>query len=830
MSSNVIDFGIDLGTTNSAVAKFIKGKIQVFKNYRQKEITPSVVQIDEKGEIIVGERAYENLVYDKENTIGGFKRWIGTQQVKRFVRSKRTMSPEELSAEVLKSLKQTVNRSLPDQLVNTSVITVPCNFETIQCEATNRAAKLAGIEFAPLLQEPIAAAFAAGFFEKLPEGYLAVYDLGGGTFDIALLSVREGILSIVTSTGDNWLGGTEFDWKIVEEIVFPALKSEYNLSDLSCSLKKYESSIIAVSKTSAEDAKIELSERENTEIIIHSAKESLKDKDGRVIDMRIPITRKRYENLIESYVEKTIYFFNKVLKEQKLNSSDIEQLILVGGPTFTPYIRKRLKEEFNIHTDYDIDPMTIVAQGAALFAHTQFIPESLYKKSPDKIFINLKYNPVTTSTEAPVGGKVELENRDLNIIIERTDGGWQSGMLELKDGFFYTKVNLIQGKENLFQIKVIDNKGNPIPAEPSEFSILQGVSVDNPPMPHSIGVKLEDGAFDRHFERGTPLPAKSTKKYSATISVLPGSSKELLIQFYEGEFENAEHNRHLGKLKIPGSEIDRKIEVGDPINVTMHINESRSITAKAYIEKLDKTFSDVLKEKVSPKPDLNLLKRELENIETKKLEIDQEKERVQDKQIIQELDSLNLDSIIDETEHDIAAAEGGDPGAVEKASRRLKDLGGYLNQQEKLIAFPKAVAEFNELLKSCQELVNAHGTEEEKRQFDMLKKEAEESIKEKNIKKLEENKELLSMLFWAITFRIDDFWIYQFNSIYGRSVDITFQDGQRAKELFSEGILAMRRNDIEPLKSIVMELWKLMSKEDKSKAGVPPDFESHIRK
>ncbi|NVM54784.1 MAG: Hsp70 family protein [Candidatus Helarchaeota archaeon] len=829
MSSNTIDFGIDLGTTNSAVAKFIKGKVKVFKNYRQKEITPSVVQIDEKGEIIVGERAYENLVYDDENTAGGFKRLMGTQQVKRFVRSKRTMGPEELSSEVLKALKQTVTRSLPDQLVNASVIAVPCNFETIQTEATNRAAKLAGIEFAPLLQEPISAAFAAGFLEKLPEGYLAVYDLGGGTFDIALLSVREGILSIVTSAGDNWLGGTEFDWKIVEEIVFPTLKREYNLPDLSRSLKKYKS-IIAVSKASAEDAKIELTERENAEIIIHSAKESLKDKDGRIIDMRIPITRKQYENLIEDYMEKTIYFFKKVLKEQKLDSSDIEQMILVGGPTFTPYIRKRLKEEFNIYTDYDIDPMTIVAQGATLFAHTQFIPESLYKKSPDKIFINLAYNSTTTSTEAPIGGKVELENRDLNVIIERTDGGWQSGMLEIKSGAFFTKVNLIQGKENMFRIKVIDKKGNPISAEPSEFSIIQGISVDNPPLPHSIGVKLEDGTFDPHFERGAPLPAKSTKKYFSTKSVLPGSSEEFLIQFYEGEFENANHNRHLDELKISGNDVDRKIEVGDSIDVTMYVNESRLITAKVYVEKLDKTISGVLKKKPSPKPDLNLLKGELENIKNKRVKIDQEKEQIQDNHIVQELDSINLDSIIVETERDIAAANGGDPGAVEKASRRLKDLGGYINQQEKLIAFPKTVAEFNELLKNCQGLINIYGTEEEKRQFDILKKEAEESINEKNIKKLEENYELLSMLFWTISFRIDDFWIMQFNSIYDQSENITFLNGQRAKELFSEGTLAIQRKDIESLKSIVMELCELMSKEDKSRAGVPPGLESHIRK
>src|SRR3989338_8345146 len=183
MNRRTIDFGIDLGTTNSEIACMEKGEVRVFKNYKREEFTPSVVRIDEKGTIIVGRNAYKRLEDDHNNTVAEFKRWMGTQQAKEFKATGKRMIAEELSAEVLKDLKITAKSNLPNEEdISAAVITVPCNFEIVQCEATQRAAKLAGIKHAPLLQEPIAASIAYGFLEKMPKGYWIVFDLGGGTF------------------------------------------------------------------------------------------------------------------------------------------------------------------------------------------------------------------------------------------------------------------------------------------------------------------------------------------------------------------------------------------------------------------------------------------------------------------------------------------------------------------------------------------------------------------------------------------------------------------------------------------------------------------------
>ena len=276
MSRRTIDFGIDLGTTNSEISCMENGEIRVLKNYKREEYTPSVVRIDEKGTIIVGRKAYERLIDDPDNTVGEFKRWMGTRQVKDFKLSGRKLTPEELSAEVLKDLKITAKANLaPDEEVQCAVITVPCNFEVVQCEATQRAAILAGIKYAPLLQEPIAASVAYGFLQKMPKGYWIVFDLGGGTFDVALMSAKEGRLSVVDHCGDNYLGGKDFDWKIVENIIHPILKKEFDLPNLGRT-EEYKG-LNAVLKSASEEAKIELSVREHTNIVVHPL-ETIKDR------------------------------------------------------------------------------------------------------------------------------------------------------------------------------------------------------------------------------------------------------------------------------------------------------------------------------------------------------------------------------------------------------------------------------------------------------------------------------------------------------------------------------------------------------------------------
>ncbi len=215
MPRTTIDFGIDLGTTNSEIAVLDKAHVRVVRNSFHDEATPSAVRIDPRGTVIVGKLAYNQRVADHKNTHIQFKRLMGSQQMLTFHASGRMMRPEELSAEVLKSLRQDATRELGEE-INAAVITVPALFEIPQCDATRRAAELAGIAISPLLQEPIAAALAYGFQAENLDGFLFVYDFGGGTFDASIIRSVDGRLTVVDHAGDNFLGGKDCDEKLVD--------------------------------------------------------------------------------------------------------------------------------------------------------------------------------------------------------------------------------------------------------------------------------------------------------------------------------------------------------------------------------------------------------------------------------------------------------------------------------------------------------------------------------------------------------------------------------------------------------------------------------------
>ena len=220
MSRTTIDFGIDLGTTNSAIAVLKDVTPEIIKNNDDQDVTPSAVGYDKSGHLFVGSRAKSMTIDKPRDSYGEFKRLMGTNNVYKFQSSGLIKNPEELSAEILKSLRGDVIRTLAEEIV-AAVITVPAAFELHQCDATRRAAELAGFKGSPLLQEPVAAALAYGFQTDTEKSYWLVYDFGGGTFDAALIKAEEGMINVVHHGGDNFLGGSDIDWAILEDLILP---------------------------------------------------------------------------------------------------------------------------------------------------------------------------------------------------------------------------------------------------------------------------------------------------------------------------------------------------------------------------------------------------------------------------------------------------------------------------------------------------------------------------------------------------------------------------------------------------------------------------------
>jgi molecular chaperone DnaK len=286
MSRTTVDFGIDLGTTNSAIALLSGTNQEVIKNNINNEITPSAVFIDKRGQVQVGERAKSQQEDERaaDDVYLEFKRLMGTDHQYKFRTSGRAMKPEELSAEVLKSLRGDVQQRFGEDM-QACVITVPAAFEQKQCAATRMAGELAGFSQCPLLQEPVAAALAYGFQMEVKKEYWLIYDFGGGTFDAALMRTEDGSITVVNHGGDNHLGGSDIDWAVVEQLVIPQLAEQYNLPGFSRGNQRWRT-VLAAIKRHAEIAKIQLSRSAVSHIEVH-----FEDADKEAIDIDIELKR-----------------------------------------------------------------------------------------------------------------------------------------------------------------------------------------------------------------------------------------------------------------------------------------------------------------------------------------------------------------------------------------------------------------------------------------------------------------------------------------------------------------------------------------------------------
>ncbi len=325
LSRTTVDYGIDLGTTNSVIAVLDSTEAEVIRNNDGSEFTPSVVYLDRRGDFVVGRGAFERLAMDPGNTIAEFKLQMGSDHTYTFERDGRVMTPEALSAEVLKSLRADVQQRKGEDL-RAAVISVPAAFELPQCDATRRAAELAGLAFSPLVQEPVAAAMAYGFQDEGEKAFWLVYDLRGGTFDAAVIQLRDGLIQVVNHEGDNHLGGKLIDWAIVEQLLVPAVKEQCSVEDFRRGNAKWQVAFAKL-KWNAEKAKIQLSRADRAEILIDNL---LTDANGASVAFETTLKRNDVERLMDPFVARTIDISRKVLADKALAPEDVGKVISGG--------------------------------------------------------------------------------------------------------------------------------------------------------------------------------------------------------------------------------------------------------------------------------------------------------------------------------------------------------------------------------------------------------------------------------------------------------------------------------------------------------------------
>jgi molecular chaperone DnaK (HSP70) len=343
--------GIDLGTTNSEIAIYRNGRPELLSDHRGRVILPSVVGLSETGELLVGEEARNQFLLYPERTVRSIKRRMGSDVRVRL--GDREYMPQEISAIILSRLKEIAQRRL-GRPVRKAVITVPAYFSDTQRQATREAGEIAGLEVARIINEPTAAALVYEAAHNQGKRIL-VYDLGGGTFDVSVVRIEEGVVEVISSHGNNHLGGDDFDHKLVEHVLdHLKIKHGVDVSDRPPAMARI--------LRGAETAKKHLSDHPYARI----EEEYLVEHDGKPVNLDLEVSRVEYEEMITPFIEETLGAIHIALESASLTSSQVDEILLVGGATRTPLIWRRLVEAFGKEPRGEVDPDLCVAMGAAI--------------------------------------------------------------------------------------------------------------------------------------------------------------------------------------------------------------------------------------------------------------------------------------------------------------------------------------------------------------------------------------------------------------------------------------------------------------------------------
>ena len=837
---NKIDYGIDLGTTNSAIARMENGVPTIKKSDTLKDTIPSCVHFNKRQDILVGDTAFNVMKNDnaralktfeqgKTNSFIEFKRTMGTTHTYECSNMNKDFSSEELSSEVLKKLKSFIQ----DENISSIVITVPAKFLNPQNEATMKAAKLAGFKHVELLQEPVAAATAYGLDTKKKDGFWLVFDFGGGTFDAAILKSEEGILSVKDTDGDNWLGGKNLDEAIVDQIIIPNLQKNFSIDGILNDSIQKEVLRNAV-KAYAEEAKIQLSFKDSHNILSNLGDLPFEDENGNEPEIDVLITQKDMENALAPIFQKAIDITKELLKRNNLKGSDLGALILVGGPTYSPILRRMLKEQVTDKVDTSVDPMTVVAKGAALFASTISVSEEVKETTRDKtkLQLDIKYEATTVELDEMVNLKVLKEKttgtfpEKIYADVVRFDGAWSSGKKLIGEKASIVDVLLVEGRSNSFEINAYDEEGNKLECQPNQFSILQGIGgLDGMQvLPYHIGI-AKFFAFEgkdlfepvKGLEKSKKVPATGVRNGLKTRSAIrPGMINDVIrIPIYQGDF-NAEGtnpilNNFINEIVITGESLPALLPEGSDVDITIKVDRSQMMQFSAYFPLLNHTEELQVDIKSTKPPTENELTKEISKAK-------KTAEKVNATDVSERLNSLE-----EQLENDKGSADG-KMKILDSLRKELLKLDGA----EKTAEWPKVEQDLKDAFYDLEDLVGKIKENSDTEDLNMekvethiqeYKKSIEQVIKDKNTK---EAKHLISEI-GSLDFNLR-------NAVTGNAMDVQFlkhidsdfnsyhwKDKNKARQLVNQGLQLATSGQTTAIRPILIQIIALMPEDEKPK-------------
>ena len=577
--------GIDLGTTNSAICLYDGRETRVLKSPEQSDVTPSAICVDRRGRRYYGRRAYELAPVNATNSATLFKRYMGTSKQFTFEATGETLTPEECSAEILRVLFGYLPEEIRSDPDIATVITVPAAFNQGKKDATLEAARLAGIGRVMLMQEPVAAVMSV-MKQDDGEKLFLVYDLGGGTFDISAAQCTGRRVSLLAQGGKEMCGGRDWDRAIYTQVVEPWLRQRFNLpaDQANPDLQR----IRRLALLAVEQAKIELSSAPDSAIRMDEERMNVVDLDGREVYLDIPLTRTGLDALIRPQIDETVEVTRETLAAAGLSCKDVGQIVFVGGPSAYAPLREKVSEALGIPQGTAVNPMTAVAEGAAIYGESVDWADARHgrKASVEGIAgqrVSVNYEARTTGDSGRVaimvkgGGEVSAELTSL-------DTGWLSGRVTVS-GRGILHAPLTRMGENAFRLDIYDAGGALLPLEEDRVVITRTLaSVETIPASHAIAVKALDGVGGRPVpvylvEKNEALPKRGSVTFHAGEKLVAGSSGALVFSLWEGEIrEPIEDNRYIGTFRIPGSSFySGVIPVGAELICEYEMSESGTL-------------------------------------------------------------------------------------------------------------------------------------------------------------------------------------------------------------------------------------------------------------
>lgn len=595
-----IIYGIDLGTTNSALTRFANGKAHVVKNSNQSDTTPSCVSFPRPGKVVVGAKARTQLEKDymmaftRDSyvpvTFIEFKRLMGTDHVYECKNFDGELTPEVLSSEVLKSLR----RDVLDDDVKTAVITVPAMFSNTQKDATKRAARIAGFDYVELIQEPVAASVAFGLGSKMKNAYWLVFDFGGGTFDAALMRIQDGVMQAVDTAGNNRLGGKDIDAAIVEEIFIPYFKENFSIDRI---LANKGREFRDMWKAKAEETKIQLSFNKVYEVETDLGENYGEDDNGEELSLALTVTQEQLERIAGPIFQKAIDITKQLLERNNIKGNDLGALILVGGPTHSPIVRRMLREQITPNVDTSIDPMTCVAAGAAIYGSTIDVPDAVVdtKRDRTKVQLSLTYSPTSVDSEEWVSVSLLCDKSDTGISsveleMARGDGMYTSARTTINTLGDVICLPLAAGQANVFDIRCYTPDGSRLECEPAQISILQGIGgLGDSVLPLAIGIGAinNDGMevfLPAHgLEKSRKLPSTGTVTGVKTLRDIRAGVEEDSVRISIYQVDEADDKTRVlycerqYDIYFTGDDLPSALPEGSLLNISMHAEKSGTL-------------------------------------------------------------------------------------------------------------------------------------------------------------------------------------------------------------------------------------------------------------